>query len=125
MSRTRAAMGRLSNLIVAVEGDTATAAAKRIRDESLILNVNVPANPQFWAATKHADVMRSRNPEVITNTQAPVLTPEANMRDMAEAAAVPSGRPYFWTSGALAVPGISRPPGAGPAPGAAPRCPPG
>ena len=60
MSRTRAAMGRLSNLVVAVEEDTATAAAKRICDESLILNVNVPAYPQFWAATKHADVMSSR-----------------------------------------------------------------
>lgn len=58
MSRTRPDMGLLSNLIVAVEGDTATAAAKRIRDESLILNVNVPAYPEFCAATKHS-VMRS------------------------------------------------------------------
>jgi cytochrome P450 len=55
------------------------AAAKRIRDEAPILKVSVDPYPDFWAITKHADVMEiERNPEIFTNAPIPALAPMAN-----------------------------------------------
>jgi cytochrome P450 len=62
------------------------ARAKRIRDESPILKVGIDAYPEFWAVTKHADVMEiERNPEIFTNAPVPVLTPTSRIGDMVEA----------------------------------------
>ncbi|WP_426573932.1 cytochrome P450 [Aquihabitans sp. McL0605] len=60
------------------------ATAKRIRDESPILRVTLDGYPEFWAITKHADVMAiERNPDIFTNAPLPVLTPSANLEDAA------------------------------------------
>jgi len=59
------------------------ASAKRIRDESPILKVSQPGYPEFWAITKHADVMEiERNAEIFTNSPVPVLGPAANIESM-------------------------------------------
>jgi cytochrome P450 len=51
-------------------------AARRIREESPILRVALPEFPDFWAITRHADVMEiERNPEIFTNAPVPTLTP--------------------------------------------------
>jgi len=61
------------------------ASAMRIRDESPILKVRNEEYPEFWAVTKHADVMEiERNPEIFTNAPIPVLTPKTNIGDMME-----------------------------------------
>src|SRR5690349_5891216 len=53
------------------------AAAARIRAESPILKVSVPDFPDFWAITKHDDVMEiERRPDQFTNTPVPTLAPE-------------------------------------------------
>lgn len=50
------------------------AAAQRIREESPILRVAQPKFPEFWAITRHADVMEiERNPDIFTNAPVPVL----------------------------------------------------
>jgi cytochrome P450 len=55
------------------------ATARRIRDESPILQVSLADFPEFWAITKHADVMEiERNPDRFTNAPVPVLTPKGN-----------------------------------------------
>ncbi len=52
------------------------AAAARIRDESPILRVSIPGFPDFWAITKHDDVMEiERHPEIFTNAPVPTLAP--------------------------------------------------
>jgi cytochrome P450 len=52
------------------------AAARRIRQESPILKVEVEGYPDFWAITTHANVMEvERNPEVFTNAPYPTVTP--------------------------------------------------
>src|ERR1700753_4342301 len=52
------------------------AAAARIRAEEPILRVDVPDFPEFWAITKHADVMDiERLPEQFTNAPIPTLVP--------------------------------------------------
>jgi cytochrome P450 len=52
------------------------AAAARIREESPILNVSVPGFPDFWAITKHDDVMEiERHPDIFTNAPVPTLAP--------------------------------------------------
>jgi cytochrome P450 len=52
------------------------AAAKRIREESPILKVSVPDFPDFWAITKHDDVMEiERRPDQFTNAPVPTLAP--------------------------------------------------
>lgn len=62
------------------------AAAKRIRDERPILKVTLDEYPEFWAITKHADVMEiERNPEIFTNEPIPVMTPSTNINAAAEA----------------------------------------
>ncbi len=62
------------------------AAARRIRDESPILKVAVEGHPEFWAITKHADVMEiERNPDVFTNAPMPVLSPAKQVDAAAEA----------------------------------------
>ena len=62
------------------------AAAKRIRDERPILKVTLDGYPEFWAITKHADVMEiERNPEVFTNEPIPVMTPSTNVEAAADA----------------------------------------
>jgi cytochrome P450 len=56
------------------------AAARRIRDERPILRVALDEFPEFWAITKHADVMEiERNPDIFTNSPLPTLTPRANV----------------------------------------------
>jgi cytochrome P450 len=55
------------------------ATAARIRDESPILRVVLEDYPEFWAITRHADVMEiERNPEIFTNAPIPALAPKAN-----------------------------------------------
>ena len=57
------------------------AAAKRIREESPILKVTLGDFPEFYAITKHADVMEiERHPEVFTNAPLPTMTPKANVK---------------------------------------------
>lgn len=52
------------------------AAAKRIREESPILKVSVAGFPDFWAITRHEDVMEiERHPEIFTNAPVPTLAP--------------------------------------------------
>ena len=59
------------------------AAAQRIRDESPILKVSQPGYPEFWAITKHADVMEiERNADIFTNAPIPVLAPAAAVESM-------------------------------------------
>ena len=54
------------------------AAAKQIRDEAPILKVALEGYPEFWAITKHVDVMEiERNPTVFTNGTLSVLATEA------------------------------------------------
>jgi len=63
------------------------AAAKRIRQESPVLRVTVERFPEFWAITKHADVMEvERNSEIFTNAPIPTLTPRAQTSAAADAA---------------------------------------
>ncbi len=62
------------------------AAARRIRSESPILRVSLDVYPEFWAITKHADVMEiERNPEIFTNAPLPALAPRANVQAAADA----------------------------------------
>ena len=50
------------------------AAAQRIRSEAPILQVTEPGIPDFWAITKHADVMEiERNADVFTNSPVTVV----------------------------------------------------
>jgi cytochrome P450 len=57
------------------------AAAARLRREQPISRVSLPNYPDFWAVTKHADVMEiERNPEIFTNSPSPALAPTANMQ---------------------------------------------
>jgi cytochrome P450 len=54
------------------------AAARRIREESPVLKVALPGFPEFWAITRHADVMEiERSPEIFTNAPVPTLSPRA------------------------------------------------
>jgi cytochrome P450 len=56
------------------------AAARRIRAEQPIIKVNVEPYPEFWAITKHADVMEiERNPDIFTNAPLPTLVPRSNL----------------------------------------------
>ena len=56
------------------------AAAKQIRDEAPILKVALEGYPEFWAITKHADVMEiERNPAVFTNGTLSVLATQADL----------------------------------------------
>ena len=61
------------------------AAAKRIREESPILKVSRPKFPEFWAVTKHADVMEiERHPDIFTNAPVPTLAPSDRVAAMSE-----------------------------------------
>lgn len=61
------------------------ATAARIRAEDPILRVALPDFPEFWAITRHADLMEvERNPDVFTNSPIPVLGPKANVEAMAD-----------------------------------------
>ena len=56
------------------------AAAKQIRDQAPILKVALEGYPEFWAITKHADVMEiERNPAVFTNGTLSVLATQADL----------------------------------------------
>ena len=62
------------------------AAAKQIRDHTPILKVSVSEYREFWAITKHADVMEiERNAAVFTNAPEPVLSPLASGSTAADA----------------------------------------
>ena len=62
------------------------AAARRIRDESPILKVTLEEYPEFYAITKHADVMEiERHPEIFTNAPVPTMTPKVNIKAAMEA----------------------------------------
>ena len=53
------------------------AAARRVREESPILEVSQPGFPRFWAITRHADVMEiERHPDLFTNAPVPTLAPQ-------------------------------------------------
>jgi cytochrome P450 len=55
------------------------AVAKQIRDERPILRVTVEAYPEYWAITKHADVMEiERHPVEFTNSPVPTLARKTN-----------------------------------------------
>ncbi len=59
------------------------AAARRIRDEQPILEVNQPGFPRFFAITKHADVMEvERNADIFTNSPIPALGPSASIEGL-------------------------------------------
>jgi cytochrome P450 len=61
------------------------AAAKRIREESPVLQVTLEDFPVFWAITKHADVMEiERNADVFTNGPIPTLVPSTGIAQMAD-----------------------------------------
>lgn len=50
--------------------------ARRIRETEPILKVTEPGFPEFYAMTKHADVMEvERHPDVFTNSPIPTLVP--------------------------------------------------
>jgi cytochrome P450 len=52
--------------------------ARRIRAESPVIKVSVDGFNDFWAITKHADVLEiERNPEIFTNEPIPVLAPKS------------------------------------------------
>ena len=56
------------------------ATAARLRRTQPILKVTLPEYPEFWAITRHDDVMEiERNPDVFTNEPTPVLVPRAEM----------------------------------------------
>jgi cytochrome P450 len=55
--------------------------AARARAEQPILHVALPEYPEFWAITKHVDVMEiERHPEVFTNAPIPVLVNRAQLQ---------------------------------------------
>jgi cytochrome P450 len=59
------------------------ATAQRIRQEEPILRVSVAGFPEFFAITRHDDVMEiERNPEIFTNAPMPVLTPLSSSEAM-------------------------------------------
>ena len=59
-----------------------TPPAARIRAESPILRVALPEFPEFWAITKHADVMEiERHPDLFTNAPVPTLAPSKRVAD--------------------------------------------
>jgi cytochrome P450 len=61
------------------------AAAARIRAEEPILRVSVPDFPEFWAITKHDDVMEiERLPAQFTNAPVPTLAPSDRVAKMSE-----------------------------------------
>jgi cytochrome P450 len=61
------------------------AAAARIRAESPILRVAMPDFPEFWAITKHDDVMEiERLPEQFTNAPVPTLATSDRVAKMAD-----------------------------------------
>ena len=54
--------------------------AKRIRQEAPILKVVTDDFPDFWAITRHADVLEvERHPEVFTNSPVPALAPKSTV----------------------------------------------
>ncbi len=58
------------------------AAAKRLREEAPIIKVSLPDYPEFYAVTRHADVMEiERNPEVFTNAPVPALATLAERQE--------------------------------------------
>lgn len=61
------------------------ARARRIREEEPVLRVRVPGYPEFFAITRHDDIMEiERNPEIFTNAPMPVLTPLSSSDAMAD-----------------------------------------
>ncbi len=65
--------------------DSWHAAAQRIRDEAPILKVAQSGFPEFWAITKHADVLEiERNPDIFTNEPLPTLAPASNLEGAGE-----------------------------------------
>ena len=54
-------------------------AARRMRHEAPITRVSLPEYQDFWAITRHADIMEiERNADVFTNAPVPVLMPRAD-----------------------------------------------
>ena len=52
--------------------------AARLRDEAPIVRVSLPDYQDFWAITRHADIMEiERNADVFTNAPIPVLQARA------------------------------------------------
>ncbi len=62
-----------------------TPQAARIREETPILRVSLPKFPEFWAITKHDDVMEiERHPDLFTNAPVPTLTPSKRIAEMGD-----------------------------------------
>jgi cytochrome P450 len=58
------------------------ATAERLRREQPISKVSIPEYLDFWAITKHADVMEiERNAEIFTNAPTPALAQRADMEN--------------------------------------------
>jgi len=68
------------------------ATAARLRREAPISKVDLPEYPEFWAVTRHADVMEiERNAEIFTNEPTPALATRKELeRNAAQAAAMKS-----------------------------------
>ena len=65
------------------------AAAKRLREDAPIIKVSLPDYPEFYAVTRHADVMEiERNPEIFTNAPVPALATLADRQEGGDAAAI-------------------------------------
>jgi cytochrome P450 len=62
------------------------AVAQQLRVQCPIVKVTLDEYPEFWAITKHADVMEiERNPDVFTNAPVPLLARTASMNDAPDA----------------------------------------
>ena len=81
MSVTEANLGRIFAEPSAYADPVAWhATAERLRREAPISKVTLDEYPEFWAITKHADVMEiERNNEIFTNAPTPALAPKADL----------------------------------------------
>jgi hypothetical protein len=72
---TEANLGRIfAEPSAYADPDAWHATAARLRREQPISKVALADYPEFWAVTKHADVMEiERNPDIFTNEPVPAL----------------------------------------------------
>jgi cytochrome P450 len=90
-SSTDAHLGRIfAEPAAYADPDAWHAAAARLRREQPISKVSLPDYPEFWAITKHADVMEiERNAEIFTNEPSPALATRMDMARNAEGGGAP------------------------------------
>ncbi len=82
MTTTEANLGRIfAEPSAYADPDAWHATAARLRREKPISKVSLTDYPDFWAVTKHADVMEiERNPEIFTNSPSPALSTRADIQ---------------------------------------------